>query len=79
MDLVPILEDIAHLGVIILTCILSLICFLDTLHQLLCLLALLSHVFLFAAAVLTQTVALSDCTVKFEIWDTAGQVSMPPA
>jgi hypothetical protein len=27
-----------------------------------------------AAAFLTQTVALNDCTVKFEIWDTAGQV-----
>ncbi len=26
-----------------------------------------------AAAFLTQTVALSDSTVKFEIWDTAGQ------
>ena len=26
-----------------------------------------------AAAFLTQTVALNDCTVKFEIWDTAGQ------
>ena len=26
------------------------------------------------AAFLTQTVQLSDCVVKFEIWDTAGQV-----
>ena len=25
------------------------------------------------AAFLTQTVALDDATVKFEIWDTAGQ------
>ena len=27
------------------------------------------------AAFLTQTVQLADCVVKFEIWDTAGQVS----
>ena len=27
----------------------------------------------FAAAFLTQTVSLEDTTVKFEIWDTAGQ------
>jgi GTPase SAR1 family protein len=27
------------------------------------------------AAFLTQTVSLDDCTVKFEIWDTAGQGS----
>jgi len=27
----------------------------------------------YAAAFLTQTVALDDATVKFEIWDTAGQ------
>ena len=30
-------------------------------------------VFLFSAAFLTQTVCLDDTTVKFEIWDTAGQ------
>jgi sterol desaturase/sphingolipid hydroxylase (fatty acid hydroxylase superfamily) len=29
--------------------------------------------FLLLAAFLTQTVALDDVTVKFEIWDTAGQ------
>jgi GTPase SAR1 family protein len=28
---------------------------------------------LFVAAFLTQTVCLEDTTVKFEIWDTAGQ------
>ena len=27
----------------------------------------------FSAAFLTQTVCLDDTTVKFEIWDTAGQ------
>ena len=27
------------------------------------------------AAFLTQTVSVEDATVKFEIWDTAGQVS----
>ena len=27
------------------------------------------------AAFLTQTVVVQDCTVKLEIWDTAGQVS----
>ena len=30
------------------------------------------------AAFLTQTVQLSDCVVKFEIWDTAGQVTQQP-
>jgi Ras-related protein Rab-5C len=30
-------------------------------------------VLLFLAAFLTQTVCLDDTTVKFEIWDTAGQ------
>lgn len=29
------------------------------------------HIYL-SAAFLTQTVALDDATVKFEIWDTAG-------
>ncbi len=33
----------------------------------------ITEVVLVAAAFLTQTVALSDSTVKFEIWDTAGQ------
>ena len=28
---------------------------------------------MFLAAFLTQTVSLEDATVKFEIWDTAGQ------
>lgn len=28
---------------------------------------------LFSAAFLTQSVALESATVKFEIWDTAGQ------
>jgi hypothetical protein len=32
----------------------------------------------FAAAFLTQTVPLNDGTVKFEIWDTAGQGAPPP-
>ena len=33
------------------------------------------------AAFLTQTVALNDTTVKFEIWDTAGQARhcLPPS
>lgn len=31
------------------------------------------------AAFLTQTVQLSDCVVKFEIWDTAGQVRQQTA
>lgn len=30
-------------------------------------------IFLLIAAFLTQTVNLDDTTVKFEIWDTAGQ------
>ena len=30
------------------------------------------------AAFLTQTVQLPDCVVKFEIWDTAGQVQHTP-
>lgn len=29
-----------------------------------------------AAAFLTQTVSVDDCTIKFEIWDTAGQENM---
>jgi small GTP-binding protein len=36
----------------------------------------LQSVTLESAAFLTQTVIVDDCTVKFEIWDTAGQVSI---
>lgn len=31
------------------------------------------QIFLLSAAFLTQTVCLDDTTVKFEIWDSAGQ------
>lgn len=32
-----------------------------------------SYLIVFIAAFLTQTVTLEDATIKFEIWDTAGQ------
>jgi GTPase SAR1 family protein len=39
------------------------------------LLYLILFLLFLVAAFLTQTVSLDDCTVKFEIWDTAGQGS----
>lgn len=38
-----------------------------------CILTSSIYLFILLAAFLTQTVSLEDATVKFEIWDTAGQ------
>ncbi len=34
------------------------------------------NIMYFIAAFLTQTVMLDDITVKFEIWDTAGEIRL---